>query len=178
MKKIILTLAAISMAFPSFALSDFNIDKKLKEDITSKVKTSADEQVQQRTQVRQEKGIHPLLKLITDKMDMAEKVIAKNIEHPFPRWAAPNYLEGQIRQQKAYQQMREWGVAQQIFDYIKYNFSLNKVTKTEVNCNFNGETKIEVRFTHYDTVVAVTYKYDPKYKVGAPAPIRHITINK
>ena len=168
MKKYILTLVVLSLTLAASAELNSNIDEELKKEVANTIKISAQEQMQKENKTIEGKKeeVHPLLALINEKMELAMKVIDSNVKHTMSTPFTDGFIASQKRQQEAYAQMKKWGVSEQIFEYIKNKFDLEKITPktTQVSWKFNTETSVKISFWNEDERVIVSYQYNPEEK--------------
>ena len=175
MKKYILTLTLLFAALSSFAFSanldNFNIDKDLEKEINNII-IAAVSQEEKQYFAAQARNENPLLTLIKKEMRHTRKTLRRR-----PKLRSNVFTNKLVAkknaQKKAYKQMINWGVPQQLFDYIDGNFYLAKVENPEVVCKYVDDIKVEVHFTYCGEKFTVVYNYNPEYKTGDPAPITH-----
>lgn len=162
MKKYIFTSLVISASLPLFAFNfiegNFTVDAELKKEISNKINVSLNEELIKVKQVQEEKQQPEIVSLIWEKMNFAMSNINRNVKMR-KNILIRNFVEEQKIQKQRYQNMMEWDVPNQLYEYIALNYDIAKVKNPIAACIYKDETIVEVRFSYCGKHVIVYYDY-------------------
>ena len=176
MKKYILTSLVIFATLPLFAFNfvegNFAVNTELKQEINNKLNVSLEEEIAKIKKAKAEKPQPKIVSLIWEQMNFAMEHINRNAKMR-KNVLIRHFVEEQQIQKQRYENMMDWDVPNQLYQYIALNYDMAKVKNPFAACVYKDETIVEVRFSYCDKFIIVYYDYKYVNIPGEPT-IREI----
>lgn len=159
MKKYALTIITVGLTLPLFAFNFNNENFEINADIKTEISSILEQEIDATAKEKTERYADCSITLqIRCAMEYVKKNIDRNagMRNRFPN---KQFIKEQKKQQVRYENMAKWDIPNKIFEYIKKNFDLERISFVRVVCTYVNDTAIDVHFLYDRKGAVVTYTY-------------------